>query len=245
MWKGLSPQARLSRGAAKELKEVRDELLDWWGEHPWNWLAAIDYTSPTPEFPDGRPVVWTKDEGDKEHPIKPWPDEKARPYLRRYIEDIHMGTGIILVDKPRQVMVTHATLQYADWDCRFHPVRRWLLSKSTEDEAIELLEDKPRFVHTLLPEWVKLAMPQQAKPAIKCRYPTTKSYILAVAQNAAAREIRGGTSSGIIVDEAARQTAFKDMMDAALPASARVIAMTTAELGNAGAAYFDMLRGEQ
>jgi hypothetical protein len=212
-----------------EIEAERAALIVHWSEHPWNWLAGKDT--------DGRPLIWTKDEGSDEA-VRPWPAH--REYLRDYIDLLHEGKisdPMLLVDKARQMTITWATILYADWECRFRKARRWLLSKSTEDEAKEILRDKPRFVHKQLPEWVREALPQKDKPASRIEYPASDSYILAVAENAADRETRGGTASGVIVDECARQFGFYDIVTAAMPMATRLIAMTTATLGNPGARY--------
>lgn len=211
----------------------RRELLTHWGKHPWNWLSGRDL--------DGRPIVWTKDERDPDAPVKPFPVHK--PHLKLLVEDL-FNEPFILMDKSRQMMATWTTVLFIDWWCRFRVGQRWLLSKSTEDEAKEILRDKPRFMHKHLPAWVQAAMPQQDKPEIRCAYPATDSYILAVAANAADREMRGGTASGVLIDEAARQIEFPEIIAAALPMATRIIAITTAELGNRGAIYYKQMLEE-
>jgi len=211
----------------------RQELLEHWTEHPWNYLTGKDT--------DGRPMIWTKDEGDLLHPVKPFPAHLD--YLRLYL-DILMHENVVLVDKARQMMVTWVTLLYADWECRFHVARRCLLSKSTEDEAKEILRDKVRFSHHKLPDWFKKTSPLRDRPEIRCSYPKTGSYILAVAENVAEREARGGTASIVIVDEAARQREFESIMAASLPMATKIIAMTTAEVGNPGGKHFKTLIDE-
>ncbi len=216
-----------------ELAKQRAALLLHWAEHPWNWLSGKDT--------DGTPIIRTKDEGSDD-PVKPWPTDKE--YLRWYIELLHNGDEYpqLLCDKCRQMMLTWATLLYIDWQCRFRTARRWPWSKSTEDEAKEQLKDKVLWVHEHLPQWVQDALPMVCKPQTRCSYLRTGSYILAVAENVAEREARGGTASGIGIDECARQHGFEDIVAAAGPMARRCIAITTAELGNAGAAFCSQIK---
>lgn len=150
-------------------------------------------------------------------------------------------TRPILVDKGRQMRATWTILLYADWECRFVRARRWLFSKLTEDEAIEILDDKPRHVDSQLPSWVRAAHRAKDTPRVRQSYLATGSYILAVPQNVAERACRGGTASGVIVDEAARQSMFGKIWVASQPMTARIIAPTTAEIGNPGARFFKSL----
>jgi len=211
-----------------ELVAERARLILFWSEHPWNWLTGQDTT--------GKPIIWTKDES-ADDPLRPFPTDKE--YLNWYIDLLFYGKEfpLIFVDKCRQMMLTWATLLYVDWECRFRKGRRWLLSKSTESEAKELLRDKLKWVQIRLPEWVQDAIPAEFKPQERANYPLSHSYILAVAENVADREARGGTASGVVVDECARQHGFGDIVGAAMPMATRLVAITTAELGNPGAAF--------
>lgn len=221
----------------------RRRLLAWWAEHPWNWLTGIDTTSPDEQYPDGRPIILTTDELDEEAPIKAFP---AKDYLRRYVDLIHQEQ-FVLVDKARQMMISTTSLLYIDWHCRFRPNRRWIVSKRTEDESVEMLQDKVRNVHPRLPEWVQAASPQRPKPVKKVRYPEVTipgfgraggGYILAANEKMAEGAARGGTASGVFVDEGARQDRFGAIISASLPMAAKLIAVSTAEIGTPGARVY-------
>ena len=148
---------------------------------------------------------------------------------------------IVLLDKCRQMMASWTTLLYIDWECRFRLARRWLVSKVTEDDAVEILTDKVRFSHSMLPTWVRTEIPVISSPQVQNTYPKTGSYIMAVAENTADRECRGGTASGILIDEAARQRYFSSVIAAAQPMASRIIGITTADIGNVGARTYKML----
>lgn len=203
------------------------ELLEYWGEHPWNWLAGKDF--------DGTPLIWTADEKDELNPIKAFPTDK--PYLREYVQ-VLIDERIVFVDKSRQMIISTTSLLTMDWYCRFRDSRRCLVSKHKEGESVELIRDKIRRVHERLPQWVQKALPQSKTPAIRVDYPGTGSYIRAVAQNVAQSEARGGTASIVLIDEAALQDQFGDIMAASLPMAGKIWAVTTAQIGNPGARIF-------
>lgn len=238
--------SRAAEAASRELAEEREDLLAKWSLDPWDWLTGVDTTYLGDDWPKGKPIIWTQDEGDKSHPLKPWPGEGVKgKYLHYYIDDIWFSTeSVIWVDKPRQIMATWGALLVMDWDCRFHMARRVLLSKSTEDEAAELLRDKPRFVHRLLPEWIRQRMPMTDKPAVLATYPETNSRFMAVAENVADRDARGGTTSTMLIDECARQARLESMIEAALGGGVtnvnpiKIIALTTAKATGPGSDYF-------
>ena len=230
---------------SRSVKDDRMRLLEKWEEGgPWAWFTGIDTTEKDKDFPKGRPIMWTKDEGKKQKAIAPWPDERKYPLLRNLVEDVWTAdqipnfSGLILIDKVRQVMATWAITLLADYDCRFHEVRNWFLSKTKENEAIKILDDKPRFVLRRMPEWLRAAQPVKTRPTVQNEYLATESYFRAVTENIADSEARGSTTSGIIVDEAAFQRKFPNIVAAAQPMATLIIAITTANIGNPGARYF-------
>ena len=107
-----------------------------------------------------------------------------------------------------------------------------------------LLNDKVRGVHRRTPTWFQLALPLSMKPAQKAIAGRTGSEIVCVAQNAAVRAFKGNTASIVLIDEAAVQDYFEDMLRAAMPMAARIWAVTTAYHGNPGASTFYRLKGE-
>ncbi len=226
--------------SSKSVVDDRTELLKLWGSDPLKWLHGVDPTSPTDEFPHGVPLIWTKDEGKKgADAVAPWPASKTYPALDRFIHEFYYADEpLVLVDKCRQVMATWATILTIDWECRFVPVRRWLLSKTKEKEAIAILNDKPRFVHERLPLWVQQTLPVKMRPQEQNFYGATESVLKAVTENVADSEARGSTCSGVLIDEAAFQRRLPDIIGAALPMAVRIIAITTANVGNQGAKYF-------
>lgn len=178
-------------------------------------------------------MILTKDEADPLAPLKPFPDD---PHLKAIVYAI-MERPLLFIEKPRQIMATWATVLTVDWWLRFRPSQLWLLSKSTQDEAKQIMRDKVQHVQNHLPRWVADELPVRMKPADRFTYAVTQSQLMAVAENAAEREFRGNTASGILIDECAYQDSFREMVAAAAPMSGRIIAITTATLGSPGSQY--------
>ncbi len=226
-----------------KLNQQRVELLRHWAVHPWNWLTGKDL--------DGRPIIWTKDEQNEEQPLRPFPAHLE--YLRQMVEvmynpqqrvyDVNGApidiTRWLLIDKARQMYVSTVTLLLMDWWCRFRPSRRFLVSKSKEEEATELINDKVRSVHGRLPAWIQRAVPQDPRPAVKINYPANQfgggeSYILGVAMNADEGAMRGGTATEVLVDEAAFQENTDELIASARAMAKRIWVCSSPYLGTAG-----------
>lgn len=232
---------------SREVGDVRRELLERWAMGgPRAWLWGVDPTSPDKDFPAGRPLIWTKDESKPGvAAFNPWPAERDRPYLVKMAEDIYGSEEpLILIDKPRQIMATWLTTLLVDYECRFTTFRKWILSKTKEAEAIAILDDKPRFVHSRLPQWLQEAMPVKMRPKVQNEYLATESLFKAVTENVADSEARGITASGVLIDEAAFQRRFKEIVAACMPMAVKIVAISTANIGNPGAQYFYQLVSE-
>lgn len=232
-------RVREELGRRKRLDKERSRLVAVWGKHPWTFLSA------SAETDEGltRQILWTKDERDTESPIKPFPGIDTKPYLPIYLDAL-LKEQYVFVDKPRQMFMTWATTLFLMWDCIFHEARRWLLVKNDYDESLEILRDKIVFAYGQLPKWLKAKATMDEKYTTKFLIKQTGSYILPVACNAAEGEFRGGTASGALIDEAALQPRFADLLRAAQPMAAKIIALTTPQIGNPGARKFKELIDE-
>jgi hypothetical protein len=229
---GLDP---LQDAETEKLEPERLELEEKWLSDPWAFLTGKDI--------DGRPIIWTRDERDKDRPVKPFPtkmDPRGESYLKEFVK-ILRNEQYVLVDKARQMIITTTMMLETMHMGITIPARTMLLSKSTEDEAKQILHDKVRFPYTGLPEWFKARHPLPDKPKVQAFFPETSSYILAVGQNVAAAEAHGCTASRMIVDEAAFQPELEEIFTACLPMASQIVAVTTAEIGNPGARYFYQL----
>ncbi len=222
------------RQVSRDLQEQRQALVVKWSKDPWAWLTGRDV--------DGRPILWTKDEIDRAAPLKPFPGHLK--YLRHFVK-IMQNEPRILVDKARQMYVSTTVLLFNDWDCAFHVSTNTVLSKNKESEAVAMLRDKVRFPFSQLPAWVRQIRPIRQTPASRIDYPKTYSTTLGAAENMAVSEARGRSASRAIVDEAAFQDAFGDMLQALDPMAAQIIAVSSPNLGCPGAqVFFDLLDRE-
>ncbi len=78
------------------IKRRRRDLLEHWREHPRNYLEGVDDTTfevMMPDgklvyYPQGRPLIFTKDEGDEAEPVKPWP--LHMPHVKALLEEMVM-----------------------------------------------------------------------------------------------------------------------------------------------------------
>lgn len=220
---------------AGALKNERDRLWAWWSEHPWNYLTGKDT--------DGRPIIWTTDERDDKTPVKPFPAEKE--YLKWLTDQLWDDEyRIVFVDKARQMYVSTLSCLIIDWYCTFREDREVVVSRVKEESAIKLINDKIRRVHSRKPAWLQARVDMSATPERVITYGCSGSTVTAVAQNFGVSDSRGITASLIMVDEAAYQEYFPQIYQAVLPMSNRLWAVTTANIGNPGAALFRQLKDE-
>lgn len=239
------PPLRLFRGTdtATTHDEARNALLRTWAADHWAFLTGRDV--------DGTPMIITQDELDDARPLKPFPSGEEKPYLRalagvllRPRREGELGAMVALVDKSRQMMVSTLCMLLMYHTVLFRRARRCFVSKQTQELAEQLMEHKVRGVHVRTPAWFQEAMPLTMTPKHTARAVLTGSEIVCVAQNAAARAFKGNTGSIVLVDEAAVQEFFEDMLEAAKPMANRIWAVTTAFHGNPGAETFRALASE-
>jgi hypothetical protein len=204
----------------------------------------------------------TKDEHDQISPVKAFPDE---PYLRVYLDwllvsgrvlrpvdakwairftddtaflgHIH-STGVLFIEKSRQVMVSWLTAAYLLW--RFRALSHQLIlvqSKAEEDAAALVYNKDPTFarisfLETTLPQW--LQMLEFPKDGAYCHLYNRQngSEIEGIAEGA--HKIRSRTPSVFFSDEAAFQPEFGKAYTAAIPAvhgGGQLVCVSSAEPG--------------
>lgn len=212
----------------------RRELLKLWARDRWAFLTGKDV--------DGAPLIVTQDELDEVHPHKPFPTDK--PHLKALSDELFGPQQVTLVDKSRQMMVSTLCVLLLYWTILFHRGRLCFISKQTQDLAEVLLRDKMRGVHLRTPDWFQDVMRLTMEPKDGAEALYTGSRVQCVAQNAAVRAFKGNTASIILIDEAAVQEYFADMLQAAKPMAKRIWAITTAYHGNPGAETFYRLKME-
>lgn len=207
-------------------------MLNWLSQDPWNWLTGRDPAT-------ARPLVWTKDE--RMGKLRPFPTDK--PYLREVLNEMRRSNDdntcrVLLIQKSRQMIVTTLEMLLSLWEICTLPAQRIVLSKVTEDDAIEILNDKMRLPWSQMPDWLKTAWPLTLKPRYRAECPVTGSYALCAAETAARSELRGGTASKVIVDEAAYQALCRDIVEAGLPMARRIDLITTPIINSPGGRFF-------
>lgn len=237
VWDLLATSNRPDAGKADE----RKALLKYWGEGPLNFILGEDLDEREVVPGSGiysRKLIWTSDEKDDQAPLKPFPEWE---YIQRYITVLHEEREVVS-DKARQMFMTTATLLYILWNCLFKFNRRWIWTKTTEDESIAHLQSKVRAVHARLPQWVKEALPISEAPQDTVLCLKTNSVIIAGAENVAIRAARGGTATGFGLDEGAFMDQFQVAWAAAAPMCGKIFALTTPNIGTRGAtAYYALL----
>lgn len=220
---------------AAGLAQERNALWHYWSQHLWNYLTGKDL--------DGRPIIWTTDERDDVTPVKSFPETKE--YLKWMVNELwDTNNRIVFIDKARQMYVSTICCLIIDWYCTFVPDREVVVSRVKEESAIKLINDKIRKVNTRKPEWVRARTGMSITPERVITYGCSGSTVTAVAQNFGVSDSRGITASLIMVDEAAYQEYFPQIYQSVLPMSNRLWAVTTANVGNPGAALFRQLKDE-
>lgn len=209
----------------KGLIAQRLALLDTWGQDPWAFLTARDL--------DGTPIIWTADERDEELPVKPFPEKKL--YLRDINKEL-WAYRFVGIDKIRQKYITTLSCLNILWFILFKEEREVFVSRIKEESAQKMINDKIREPWKRLPAWVQRALPITLQPYGIITATETGSTVTGVSQNFAVSDARGPTASLILVDEAAFQDAFPGIYQAILPMASRLWFVTTANIGNPGAA---------
>lgn len=218
------PVVRDKKRGPQLTKEQR-YVLEKGAESAWTFCTSRD-----PET--NRPLIWTKDEQDKRAPLKPFPADLE--YVHELFK-IYENEKFVMLDKARQMFCTTSICLFSHWECLYRPARRIMLSKSTQDEANEILMDKVRFVHSNTPAWVQAYHRISSKPKNKINYFRTASVFAGVPQNVARRQSRGNSASRLIVDEGARQDQFAEIIASSLPMADQILALSTPEVGTPGA----------
>jgi len=159
-------------------------------------------------------LVYTLDEHDQEHPIKPLPMHK--PHLQELAQHF-LIEKLLVVEKSRQMMVTWLMIACLLWDVMFHEGRRVFIQSKKESDAAELLN---RMWH------IYDSFPEPHGQMIRSRYPANKTYTqIAFNRNKSfvhavpegAHHLRQFTASRIFIDEAAFQPKLEEAIIASKP----------------------------
>lgn len=196
-------------------------MLYFWGADPDTGIA----------------IVQTKDTHDEDHPIKPLP---KWPYLLFVLEHLASGAPKLIVDKPRQLMISWLMLLWLDYVCLVKMHRRCLLNKATFTEAEHMLYDRLGIVHASWPQWfADWAQIREWRTTGEMLYGRTGSSIQATGENVQDRASRGDQASIVFVDEAARHPYLREIIAAIAPMSKQIILVSTPETGSDGSRWMD------
>ncbi len=195
---------------------LREELLEIWAEHPWNFIACGH--------------IYTRDDDDKANPIKPFPNYD---YLRilTHVWYVHKK---LLIQKSRQMLASYTIALCYFWESLFFKSRTsHFLSRKAEDAQYSILRIK--WAWESMPAWMREMFPKVHfnqtcsqmivfhKPENQDNEDTIKrphiedSIIKAMSQDASSP--RGRTPSGIFGDELAHLDPGRltEMVRSALP----------------------------
>lgn len=169
--------------------------------------------------------VWTKDEFDKECPLKPFPREEA---LLDVLAEIH-DNPIVFIGKSRQLTITWLVVAYLCWWARFYGNQLLFIQSKKEEDAANLVYNKEPdsaridFIENHLPVWMR--QPRRFSYG-QILYPNG-SKIWGIPQGS--DTIRSYTGSALFSDEAAFQPFFLQAYRAARPSCRKIIAVSSAE----------------
>ena len=187
----------------------------------------------------------TKDEHDYVNPIKPFPDV---PYLRALLDSLLVSgrllppeqahharaaghselwlralasSGILMVEKSRQVMATWLVCAYLLWRAKFHDHQLLLIQSKREEDAANLVFNKEQFVARM--SFLEVHLPHHLRTI---QWPKGGSYAVLTFPNGSRAWgipeggdiIRSNTASVIFSDESCFQPEFGASFTAALPA---------------------------
>ncbi len=217
--RGGTPRGGDSKEASKrafDLAERTAHLLNRsYALNPVGWLSG---------------AVKTKDEHDKEDPVKPFP---MKPYVAPMVETFEREKTTFIV-KSRQMVITWLTCAYALHQAQFFP-HRLVLIISQKFEKSAALVDRIRFMYLNQPEWLKMLNPldkqMRDQPQGTLSF-LNGSKILALPEGE--DQIRMHTSSLVVMDEADFWENFKKTYEACLPTVAgggKLIALSTVRPG--------------
>jgi hypothetical protein len=217
-----------SDGAGDELTPKRLSYIEQCRSDPASYFWGKDPES-------NLYVVRTLDAHDKVTPIKPLP---TWPYLGFVLARFAHRKKVV-IDKPRQLMVSWLLLLWFDYLCLFQPYRTCLLNKATMDEAKRMLFKRLGVVHKHWPKWfADWAQVVELKSEGEIRYERAGGVIVATGENVEDRAARGDQAASSGVDEAARHPQLREVIAALAPMSDQMILVSTPELGTPGAQCF-------
>lgn len=188
-------------------------------EDPWRWLTHW---------------AWTVDTGDKQTPVKLFPNKIHLFTLTEYWKKY----PVLLVPKSRQVSASWLFCGLYLWDSIFHEHRITFVQSKKETDAAALLE-RMMVIYENLPVWMKKWCPA-VHTYCDIRFTKNKSRIMGIPSGA--DQVRGFQPSGVFVDEAAYVLQVDELLAAVRPAVRGGSRLTL--VSSAAPSYFGSLVGD-
>lgn len=187
-----------------------------------------------------RLLVKTKDEKDRDQPIKPFPSHYD--YLKLYFR-LWQRERLMAVPKSRRMFLSWATMILYLHDTMFNVGRQTAIVSRKENDADDLLE-RMKFIIDNIPEGIipRDLIPRYKKTFCSLEFPDIESRILAFPSGA--DQLRSYAFSGIMADEAAFWPDAEDMYAATFPTietSGRMTMISSAAPGFFKKLVFDQL----
>jgi len=167
-----------------------------WRDSFWDWYCDC---------------VWTRDEGDLTSPIKRAPQYR---YLKELYECIENNKTVV-VEKSRQMFVTHFMSAYYMWLLLFKPAIRCGIMSQNEEQVVDLLATRIVPIYRALPEgypWPELEIK-------RLLLINTLTGGLIEGHTSGANRTRGKTYSIVWLDEFGFQENQEETLRAAIPAT--------------------------
>jgi len=148
--------------------------------------------------------VFTLDEADKYHPIKPYPTDKE--YLKWIVERI-LREPLVAFVKHRRMILTWTCCMVGLWDAMFHEGRKIGFQSKKEEDSDDLVR-RCKFIYDNIPEDVLLVKPVAQYKYTELTFPEIDSVIKGFPQatmqhNVVVDPMRQHTLSRIFADEIA------------------------------------------
>lgn len=179
----------------------------------WAWLTEL---------------VVTIDEATEQE--RRWPDKL---YLRDLFEVLE-AEPLVAIPKSRRMMVTWALAAWAVWRARYRPHNAIFIQSETEAKSAYVVDQRCAFIesHLRIPLLRREVVATKTAQSLigRLKYPSTESYISAVAQGDGV--MRSYTPTILIMDECEFQPEAALALQAALPLAEKGAKIVLASTSN-------------
>lgn len=192
-------------------------LYQYYKRNPLKWLEDC---------------VFTFDEHDEEHPVKPFPIEPYVPYIINEFQT----QSILHIAKSRQMSISWLMMALLLHKAQFIPYRLIAVFSKKEKDALEMVE-RSKFMYSHQPKWLQQMCPLERK--MKDLSHGSLIFANGSKEQGFAEgpdQVRGYVPSIAFLDEAAKQDKLAETYGACVPCSKQIITVSSADVG-----YFETL----